>query len=391
MTLRERETLLNRILDIMPVGIWVADKDGKLLRSNAAGRKILGVDHIPQPEEYHLFKARRSPDGEEIKLEEWPLLKTLKDGHVILGEMLEIEALDGQSRSILNYVAPVINDAGMIDGAVLVHLDVSELKKAQDELKSYSENLETLVEARTKQLRAAQEKLVRQEKLAVLGQLAGGVGHELRNPLSVISNAVYFLNLVQPDADAKVKEYLDMIKKETQAAEKIITDLLDFARVKSVDRRWVKPADLVQRVLERYPAPENVEVAVNISPELPALYVDQRQMEQVLGNLVLNGYQAMRLPGEDDASAAGRLVIHAVQHDREMALTVQDSGAGIKPDDMEKLFEPLFSTKARGIGLGLTISRNLAAANGGRIEAVSRPGEGAAFTVFLPVQQVGGV
>ena len=113
--------------------------------------------------------------------------------------------------------------------------DITERKQAEQKLAQYSEHLEEMVEARTSELREAQEKLVRQEKLAVLGQLAGGVGHELRNPLAVINNAIYYLKLMGANGNEKVKEYLGIIETETHTAEKIITDLLDFARIKSVD------------------------------------------------------------------------------------------------------------------------------------------------------------
>ena len=104
---------------------------------------------------------------------------------------------------------------------------------AEQELQAYSEYLEDMVNERTRALQNAQEKMVRQERLATLGQLAGSVGHELRNPLGVISNAVYFLKMTQPDASATILDYLDIIEKETKISDKIVTDLLDFTRIKS--------------------------------------------------------------------------------------------------------------------------------------------------------------
>jgi len=260
--------------------------------------------------------------------------------------------------------------------------DITERKWAEEALKEYNTRLESAVDARTLELKVAQEKLVRQEKLAVLGQLAGGVGHELRNPLSVINNAIYYLKLVQPDADEKIRHYHSMIEHEVQIAEKIITDLLDFARIKSVDRQPITVAALMQHVLERFPVPDSITSVLDLPADLPEVNVDPRQMEQVLGNLTTNACQAMNEGGTltvrawPSTLAAGQPAV---------CIKVIDTGTGITPENMKKLFEPLFTTKLRGIGLGLAVSQKLVEANSGRIEVDSQPGQGSTFTVYLPV------
>jgi PAS domain S-box-containing protein len=248
-----------------------------------------------------------------------------------------------------------------------------------ERVQQHANELELWVAERTIQLREAQAQLVRQEKLAVMGQLAGSVGHELRNPLSVINNAVYFLKLIQPAADEKIIEYLTMIQNETRNAEKIINDLLDFARVKSADRQPVAVGDLIQHILLRHPAPEGVRVTVDLPANLPAAYVDPHQMGQVLSNLVLNAYQAM--------PAGGELTAYARRQADEIAITIQDTGEGISPENMGQLFEPLFTTKPKGIGLGLAVSKKLVEANAGRIAAQSQVGKGSAFTINLPIHR----
>jgi len=241
--------------------------------------------------------------------------------------------------------------------------------------------LEQRVEERTRELFHAQEKLVRQERLAVLGQLAGGVGHELRNPLGVINNAIYFLRLIQPQAESKVKEYLGIIETETRNADKIITDLLDFSRIKSVEQEPVHVGDLITRTLERFPAPEKIQVTINLPRNLPAVFVDVRQVIQVLGNLTVNACQAMR--------GAGNLIFEAHKETIEkrgfIAIAVKDTGGGISSENMEKLFEPLFTTKLKGIGLGLAVSKKLVEANDGHIAVSNQAGKGATFIVYLPV------
>ncbi len=224
--------------------------------------------------------------------------------------------------------------------------------------------------------RELRERLMRSERLAVLGQLAGSIGHELRNPLGVISNAAYFLKLVQPEAGDEVQEYLHILESEARNAARIVDDLLDFARIKSVDREAVSAEALAAAALARYPAPAGVDVTLDLPAALPPLHVDPRQMEQVLGNLLTNAYQAM--------SDGGRLTLSAARRGDEIALTVRDTGGGIPPEHLDKIFEPLFTSKARGIGLGLALCAQLTAANDGRIEVDSKPGKGSTFTLFLP-------
>ena len=259
--------------------------------------------------------------------------------------------------------------------------------QAEEEIRSLNTELEKRVMERTRELRLAQDKIVRQEKLALLGQLAGGVGHELRNPLGIISNAVYYLKFIQPDADQKVKQYHAMIEQEVRNSDKIITDLLDFARLEAVDRAPVSVRELVQRTLTRFPVPETIITSLKISEDLPKAFADMAQMEQVLGNLTVNACQAMLMKTTDGAvSKISELTITARRQQEMVAIAVKDTGVGITPENMDKLFEPLFTTKSKGIGLGLAVSRKLAEANGGRIEVKSEPGKGSTFTLVLPVE-----
>ena len=271
--------------------------------------------------------------------------------------------------------------------------EVTRREKVEEEIRQLNAELEQRVEERTRELQGAQEQLVRQEKLAVLGQLAGGVGHELRNPLSVINSAMYYLKMVQPDAPAKIQDYHAKIEQEVRNADKIITDLLDFARVKGGQQEQFPVDKLVHSTLVRFPVPVGVELTLDLAEHLPMVFIDPRQMEQVLGNLVVNACQAM---ATQKSSATGvknsaRLAIISdqspVTSDQWVRISVKDTGTGITPENMQRLFEPLFTTKARGIGLGLAVSRKLTEANGGRIEAESEPGKGSTFTLWLPVNE----
>jgi signal transduction histidine kinase len=294
---------------------------------------------------------------------------------------LRVIRADGEVRHCLALGYAETDPAGK---AIHLHgafQDITERKRLEEIEREYAARLEETVRERTEELRDAQEKLVRQERLAVLGQLAGGVGHELRNPLGIISNAVYYLRLLLEGKEAQVAEYLEIIENETRNAEQIIADLLDYARASRGVSEPVAAADLVQQVLERNPVPVGVTLSVHIDPDLPPAHADRHQMERVLGNLLVNAYQAM--------PEGGALEISAGKCDQQIAITVTDAGMGIPPDDLSQIFEPLFTTKARGIGLGLAICKNLVEANGGWIEVQSTPEEGSTFAVYLPTVMEG--
>jgi signal transduction histidine kinase len=259
--------------------------------------------------------------------------------------------------------------------------DITDRKQVEDQIRQLNASLEERVAERTRQLSEAQEQLVRNEKLAPLGQLAGGVGHELRNPLGVINSAVYYLKLVQPDADENIKKYHGIIEQEVNTASRIINDLLDFGRIVSPDRQLVSIPDLLQHMLTRFPVPPAVHLQLALPASLPKVFVDPIQLEQVLGNLTTNACQAMR-----ECKDGGSLVISASRKKDQVAISVKDTGTGITPAALQRMFEPLFTTKLRGIGLGLAVSKKLTEANGGSITVRSQPGEGATFTVTLPVK-----
>jgi signal transduction histidine kinase len=261
-------------------------------------------------------------------------------------------------------------------------LDITQRKQAELALKENSERLEDMVAERTKKLEDVQEKLLRQEKLAALGQLAGSVAHELRHPLGVLSNAAYFLNMLLPDASEMIREYLDIMTAETRKADKIISDLLGFSKGQPTSkgsRTRVRLSELIAEVLAEQPPPDEVALAREIDVEVPPIFVDAQQIQQAIRNLVINAYQSM--------PDGGTLTIATRFENEQVIIDISDTGGGISPDNLEKLFEPLFTTKPKGIGLGLAISKNLIEANGGYIEVVSTEGRGSTFTLILPIQE----
>lgn len=282
-------------------------------------------------------------------------------------------------------------------------MGVEEERRLEAEaLREAKQELESKVEERTAELLKTREVLASEEKLAVFGRLAGCVGHELRNPLSVMNNAVYLLKTVLTDSDETVKEYLEIIKQEIDNSLRIITDLLDFSRSTPPDKISVPVVRLVNDSIGRCSIPENVSVTIDIPGDLPLVSADPRQMDQVFHNLIINALQAMpeggalRIGAKHVQSSSIGVRGHDEKSDQPQTLNVEpdtdfveisieDTGEGISEENMKKLFQPLFTTKSRGIGLGLVVSRNLAEANGGSISVESKLREGTTFTVALPV------
>ena len=232
-----------------------------------------------------------------------------------------------------------------------------------------------------KQLEAAHESLVRREKLALMGQLSSSIGHELRNPLGVMSNAIYYLEQVQADAPDQVKRHLKLIRQQVVLSTKIVSDLLDFTRASEPTGEAMSLHSLVQAQLERLVIPDNIEVDLDVPDDLPLAMIDPVHAGQILLNLLTNAVQAM-------GNQPGTLTVQGRLKGWMLELEVADTGPGVAVEDREQIFEPLFSTKARGIGLGLAVSRSLAQTNGGELRLVSGPGEGARFVISMP--RVGG-
>jgi signal transduction histidine kinase len=239
-----------------------------------------------------------------------------------------------------------------------------------ERVKHEAEVLERRVRERTAELEAAQADLVRAERLAILGQLAGGVSHELRNPLGVIKNSVYFLRMVVPEEE-RVRKHLNILEREVETATRIITSLLDFAQLRAPAATLVDLNALVQQQLERTPAPAGIATRLELAPELPPVMVDPEHIRLVLGNLLLNAIQAM--------SDGGTLTLRTAAAAPGVSLMIADTGVGIPSENLDKIFEPLFTTKAKGIGLGLSLAKRLVESNRGSIGVESLPGQGTRF------------
>ena len=217
----------------------------------------------------------------------------------------------------------------------------------------------------------------RSDRLAAIGQVAGGVAHELRNPLNVVKTSVYYLMNTRSPSPEKMQQHLQRIERQVGLADRVITALSDFARLPVPESSPISLSDCLREVLELHPLHEEITVTLNCPVGLPRALGDARQLQIVFGNLVRNARDAMLPQG-------GSLTITAQPVDGEVAVTVADTGMGIARENLERIMEPLYSTKARGIGLGLAITRSIIDKHGGNLQVTSQIGVGSQFTVRLP-------
>lgn len=234
----------------------------------------------------------------------------------------------------------------------------------------------------TSERKQLERKLRRKEKLVVLGQLAGGVGHELRNPLGAIKNAAFFLNMTleESECEPEVKESLKIIEQEVTTSELIIKSLLDYMRPKPLRLGKINLNDIIQRVESYISIPKNIIIVKNLDNDSIEILADPDQIAQVFHNIINNAVQAM--------PEGGQLTISTrVEEPKWIKISFTDTGVGISKQNFEKIFEPLFTTKAKGIGFGLAISKVLIEGHGGNLEFVSEVGGGSTFTIKLPINR----
>lgn len=389
------ENILQKALDeLLGISWLVLRKSGAVFLAEAGGRELVLKAHNNLGEEI-LRACGRVPFGRCLcglaaSTAETQFADCIDERHAVRHEGMLFHGHYCLPIKIGERILGVVNlyvneghcrnqqEEAILEAIVSSLAGVIARKEAETAIRRLNESLEEKVEERSRQLVEAQEALVRKEKLAMLGQLAGTVGHELRNPLGIINNAMFYLKTVLSDSGAAVNDYLDIIRDEVDRSNRIIADLLDFSRVRKPEVLAVPVAVLVHDSVSRCFVPGEVSVRMDLPGKLPEVVADPFQMTQVLQNLVSNAVQAM--------PEGGILTIRA-EEDRDagtVKIAVADSGAGISPEHMKKLFQPLFTTKARGVGLGLVVSQALAESNGGRLEASSPPGAGATFTLTVP-------
>ena len=347
-TLGRMKSYTENVVESMADGLVAVDPEGRVVTLNRQALAILG-------------SRREAVEGRQISevLGEGMegILNHAGGQALVRDREMDITGKPGGEIPLNVSVAPLKDEGGREMGAVILIRDLREIRELQ-------------------------EKLARSERLASLGRLAAGMAHEIRNPLSSIRGfAQFFLKRFSDRAEEH--GYASVMVKEVDRLNRVITELLDFARPKEPRRepcRLEAIAEEAVKLLEQDPKALEIRVERDYEPDLPVVSADHDQISQVFINLLLNALHSTEKGGTIRISL-GRSGPPAA-----LEIVVADTGAGIPEEDLAKVFEPFFSRKPKGTGLGLAIVHQIVESHGGNIGVESKPGEGAAFRIRLPLE-----
>jgi PAS domain S-box-containing protein len=368
--------LLQALMDNIPDLIYYKDPNSKFTRINKAQTAFLGLEDPAEAvgkTDFDFFTPEHSQDAYKDEQE------IVKSGESVVNKVEKIRRADGQFHWVTATKVPIKDQNGQVTGLVGISRDITKLVETEEELRRYSTQLEELVEERTRKLKEAQ-------RLATIGETAAMVGHDLRNPLQTVAAIPYMVGQLIQTMPANVKEIIDknglpkvmeMLRDQTVYMNKIVSDLQDFARPVNLEPKETNVYGMISEILSTMRIPKNIEVHTEIEQDFLAT-LDSYSMKRVFTNLILNAMQAM--------PEGGKLAIKASRNN-DVSISVQDTGVGIPEENMSKLFQPLFTTKAKGQGLGLAVCKRIVEAHGGTLNITSEVGCGSTFTVHLPLRQ----
>ncbi|MEM3013238.1 MAG: HAMP domain-containing sensor histidine kinase [Candidatus Bathyarchaeia archaeon] len=234
------------------------------------------------------------------------------------------------------------------------------------------EHMQQEINESTKQLEQA-----KLERLAIVGQAATMVGHDLRNPLMSIIGATYLLRQrLEGKLDKKSIETLEIIEKSVKYADKIVNELLDYSKVMLLKLEETTPKLILQETLSEIEIPKSVQL-INLTQDNPKIKVDSEKMKRVFANIIKNAIEAM--------PNGGKITVNSKEKDQNVEFEFSDSGIGMAADIVENVGKPFFTTKAKGIGLGVAISKRIVEAHGGKIAKESKEGKGTTVQITLPI------
>ncbi|MFW6134767.1 MAG: ATP-binding protein, partial [Elusimicrobiota bacterium] len=272
-------------------------------------------------------------------------------------------------KSVINPLAEITSSAvkvskGDFESTVKVNSD--------DEIGFLAETFNKMIS----NLKTVQEKLIDSGKLVAIGKLASGVGHELRTPLASIKNAVFYLENYAELKDQETKEYLNTLSKEVRTAEGIISDLLNFSQKREFNIIKTSLNQIIEEALEEQKIRNNIKVSVELDKDTEEIWVDHDKIKKALKNIIINSIQAM--------PNGGNLDIRSFSENGMVNIKIKDNGIGMSEDTIDYVFEPLFTTKAKGIGLGTVIAKDIIQKHEGDIKVESKEGAGTEFIISIP-------
>ncbi len=359
--------LLRNVINSTDAVIIARDLDEKLILLNTTQSKLykMPVEKALGTTPYDIY-----PKDEAEKIMVWDK-KVFNEGKSFRYE--ETIPIDNVPRTYVTNKFPLRDSEGKIYGLGGVITDITERKQMENKLEQYTKNLEKLVEERTKQL---QEK----ERLATIGETAGMVGHDLRNPLQSIAGDLYLLDcdiafLPEDNRKKSMQESVSSIQENLLYIDKIVEDLKNYSKRLLPCLEKVDVEKVIADVMLIVPIPNNLQVIIEVEKNFPLITADFSMLKRVLTNLVQNAVQAM--------PQGGKLSIRAYCRDSNVLISVEDTGIGIPEELKLKLFQPMVTTKSKGQGLGLAVVKRLVEAQGGAISFESEVGRGTKFIVKL--------
>jgi PAS domain S-box-containing protein len=359
-----------RLYETTQDGIMARDLQGKMIDCNQAYAKMLGYSK----------KEIRALLVQDILPEKWYeqreeiVKKVLHTGHSIVFER-EYKRKEGSVFPASVRTWRLTDGKGKVIGIWSIVRDITEQKDSQKNLENYADVLKKIIDDRTKQISDS-------ERLVAIGQTAGMVGHDLRNPLQTVIGELYLaknevVSLAEGEVKNNLNESLQVIEEQAAYMDKIVSDLQAFVQPIRIDKKPFGLKELVMGVLESVATPNNIKVKIKIEDAFPQIKADLHLIKRVLINLVTNSVQAM--PDGGTLTLIGH-----VSSQGQVSFTVKDTGVGISRAIKKQIFTPLFTTKPRGQGFGLAVCKRVIEAHGGTISFESTLGKGAEFTIQFP-------
>ncbi|WP_298273549.1 ATP-binding protein [Geobacter sp.] len=373
--LLENEAMLRLVMETLPVGVWIIDHDGLILRSNPAGEKIWGGARYVGMERYGEYRGWWADTGKRIEPHEWGAARAVTKGETSLDEVIEIEAFDGRRKTILHSAVPLRDQMGRIVGAIVVNQDITERKRAENEVRRLNEELEARVAERTRELEGANRELQ---------AFNFSISHDLRAPLIVIDG---FVKAVLEDYADRLNEtgvdYLGRVRSACQRMGQLVDALLSLSRLtrESLNLKEVDLSGIARSVMQEFSHldPERA-VTVRIAEGVTALG-DQQLLRSVMENLLGNAwkYTARREGAE--------IEFGAMEEGGNTVYFVRDNGVGFDMTYADRLFVPFQrlhrADEFKGTGIGLATVQRIVLRHGGRVWAEAQPDRGATFYFTL--------